>query len=342
MLLAFITGITGQDGSYLAELLIKKKYKVIGLIRRCSNINTQRIEHLFDHPNLSLKYGDLVDSNALHTLFCKIKEEYEFDKLEVYNLAAMSHVKISFDMPEYTSNVDALGTLRLLEAIRSNGLEKKVRFYQASTSEMFGDVLETPQTEETPFNPQSPYAVAKLYSHYIVKNYRDAYGIYACSGILFNHESPRRAHNFVTRKITIGLKKVIDNPDYKIYMGNIDSFRDWGHAKDYVYGMWLMLQKDIAVDYVLATGEQYSVRTFIEKSFKLKGFDIKWKGTGLDEIGYDGNTGREIIFIDQKYFRPCEVETLLGDSSKAKERLGWTPQFTFDELVREMVDNDCK
>ena len=341
MKIALITGITGQDGSYLAELLLDKSYIVYGIIRRSSNINTNRIEHLFNHPELFLEYGDLVDSTSLTSILSKIKTKHEFDILEIYNLGAMSHVKISFDMPEYTSNIDALGTLRLLEAIRLVGLEQKVRFYQASTSEMFGDVVETPQTEKTPFNPQSPYAVAKLYSHYMVKNYRTAYNIFACNGILFNHESPRRAHNFVTRKVTIGLNKVINDPNYKLYMGNIDALRDWGHTKDFVYGMWLMLQQETPDDYVLATGEQYSVRTFIEKSFKLRGFDIKWKGSGLNEIGYDSKTGREIIFIDKKYFRPCEVETLLGDASKATTELGWELNYSFDELVEEMVDNDC-
>ena len=342
MSIALISGITGQDGSYLTELLLDKSYIVYGIIRRSSNINTNRIDHLFNKPNLHLEYGDLVDSTSLTSILTKIKNSHEFDKLEMYNLGAMSHVKISFDMPEYTSNIDALGTLRLLDSIRVVGLENKVRFYQASTSEMFGDVLEIPQTEETPFNPQSPYAVAKLYSHYIVKNYRAAYNIFACNGILFNHESPRRAHNFVTRKVTIGVNKAIKDQNYKLYMGNIDALRDWGHAKDFVYGMWLMLQQDEPDDYVLATCEQYSVRTFIEKSFKLRGFDIKWKGSGLDEIGYDNKTGRELIFIDKKYFRPSEVDTLLGDASKAKQKLGWGIKHSFDELVEEMVDNDCK
>jgi GDPmannose 4,6-dehydratase len=342
MKIALITGITGQDGSYLSELLLSKSYIVYGIIRRSSNIITNRIEHLFNNSNLHLEYGDLIDSTSLTSILNKIKNNHDFDILEVYNLGAMSHVKISFEMPEYTSNIDALGTLRLLECIRLVGLENKVRFYQASTSEMFGDVLEIPQSEKTHFNPQSPYAVAKLYSHYIVKNYRNSYDIFACNGILFNHESPRRAHNFVTRKVTIGLNKAIKDPNYKLYMGNIDALRDWGHTKDFVNGMWLMLQQDDPDDYVLATGEQYSVRTFIEKSFKLKGFDIKWKGKGLDEIGYDNNTGREIIFIDKKYFRPSEVETLLGDASKAKNKLGWELNYSFDELVKEMVDNDCE
>ncbi len=341
MKIGLITGITGQDGSYLAELLLEKNYTVIGIIRRSSNINTKRIDHIFTNPNLKLHYGDMVDTNSLTRILYEIKDKYNFDILEIYNLAAMSHVKVSFDMPEYTGDIDALGTLRLLDAIKTTGLIPKVRFYQASTSEMFGDVLETPQNEKTPFNPQSPYAVAKLYSHYILKNYRDAYGIYACSGILFNHESPRRAHNFVTRKITIGLGKILKDPNYILYMGNIDSLRDWGHAKDFIYGMWLMLQQEKPDDYVLATGEQHSVREFIEKSFELKGFRVKWKGIGINEIGYDEKTGRELVKIDPKYFRPTEVETLLGDPSKAKERLGWNPQHSFDKLVKEMVYTDC-
>ena len=342
MKIAIITGITGQDGSYLAEFLLEKDYLVVGIIRRSSNINTKRIDHIFNNPKLKLHYGDMVDTNSLTGILYTIKEKYDFDILEIYNLAAMSHVKVSFDMPEYTGDIDALGTLRLLDAVKTTGLIPKVRFYQASTSEMFGDVLETPQNENTPFNPQSPYAVAKLYSHYILKNYRDAYGIYACSGILFNHESPRRAHNFVTRKITIGLGKLLKDPNYILYMGNIDSLRDWGHAKDFIYGMWLMLQQDQPDDYVLATGEQHSVREFIEKSFQLKGFIVKWKEKGINEIGYDEKTGRELIKIDPKYFRPTEVETLLGDASKAKERLGWEPQHSFDKLVKTMVDEDCK
>lgn len=342
MKIAIITGITGQDGSYLAEFLLEKDYLVVGIIRRSSNINTKRIDHIFNNPKLKLQYGDMVDTNSLTGILYTIKEKYDFDILEIYNLAAMSHVKVSFDMPEYTGDIDALGTLRLLDAVKTTGLIPKVRFYQASTSEMFGDVLETPQNENTPFNPQSPYAVAKLYSHYILKNYRDAYGIYACSGILFNHESPRRAHNFVTRKITIGLGKLLKDPNYILYMGNIDSLRDWGHAKDFTYGMWLMLQQDQPDDYVLATGEQHSVREFIEKSFQLKGFILKWKGKGINEIGYDEKTGRELIKIDPKYFRPTEVETLLGDASKAKERLGWDPQHSFDKLVKTMVDEDCE
>jgi GDPmannose 4,6-dehydratase len=339
---AFITGITGQDGSYLAELLLEKGYEVWGIIRRSSNITTTRIDHIFN--KITLRYGDLTDSSNLLNVLMDIKNSYkEMKRLEVYNLGAMSHVKISFEMPEYTCDVDAMGTVRLLEAIRTCGIElKKVRFYQASTSEMFGKVVEVPQKETTPFYPRSPYGVAKLYSYWITKNYREAYGMFACSGILFNHESPRRGHNFVTRKITIALGNIIKGNQEKLVLGNINSLRDWGHAKDYVEGMYLMLQKETADDYILSTNEYHSVREFVEKSFGLKGFIIKWKGEGINEIGYDEKTGRELIVISEKYFRPAEVEELLGDSSKAKEELGWEPKNDFNELVREMVENDCK
>lgn len=342
MKVAFVTGITGQDGSYLAELLLEKGYIVWGIIRRSSSINTQRIDHIFNHKNMFLKYGDLSDGSCLLEILCDIKNKYpEMDRLEVYNLGAMSHVKVSFEVPEYTADIDAVGTLRILNAIRSSGLSSKTRFYQASTSELYGKVVEVPQSEKTPFYPRSPYGVAKLYSHWITKNYRESYNMYACSGILFNHESPRRAHNFVTRKITIGLGKILRGESDKLVMGNLDAKRDWGHSKDYVYGMWLMLQHDKPEDYVLSTNEYHSVREFIEKSFALKGFDIVWKGNGLDEIGYDKNTGRELIFVSEKYFRPAEVEELLGDSTKARTELGWTPQCSFDNLVKEMVQNDC-
>jgi len=339
---AFITGITGQDGSYLAELLLAKGYKVWGIIRRSSNINTQRIEHIFS--DLNLRYGDLTDSSNLLNILMEIKNTYpEINMLEVYNLGAMSHVKISFEMPEYTCDVDAMGTLRLLESIRTSGIPlEKIRFYQASTSEMFGKVVEIPQKETTPFYPRSPYGVAKLYSYWITKNYRESYGMFACSGILFNHESPRRGHNFVTRKITIGLGNIVNGKQDKLVLGNINSLRDWGHAKDYVEGMWRMLQTEVPDDYILSTNEYHSVREFVEKSFALKGFNIKWKGEGLHEIGYDSNTERELIFISEKYFRPAEVDELLGDSTKAKNELGWKPQHSFDELVQEMVDADCK
>jgi GDPmannose 4,6-dehydratase len=338
---AFITGITGQDGSYLSEILLDKGYHVWGIVRRSSNISTSRIDHLFE--KLNLRYGDLTDSSNLLSVFMEIKRSYDdLERLEVYNLGAMSHVKISFEMPEYTCDVDALGTLRLLESLRASGISlNKIRFYQASTSEMFGKVVEIPQKETTPFYPRSPYGVAKLYSYWITKNYRESYGMYACSGILFNHESPRRGHNFVTRKITIGLGNIIRGKQDKLVLGNINSLRDWGHAKDYCYGMWLILQQDSPDDFILSTNEYHSVREFVEKSFALKGFDIKWKGEGVNEIGYDENTGRELIFISEKYFRPAEVEELLGDSSKAKNELGWSPTITFDELVKEMVDADC-
>ena len=340
---ALITGITGQDGSYLTELLIEKNYDVWGIIRRSSLINTTRIDHLFD--KLNLRYGDLADGINLMNVLTEIKNHYHenLDVLEVYNLAAMSHVKVSFEMPEYTGNVDGLGTLRLLEAIRNSGIPNdKIRFYQASTSELYGKVVEVPQTENTPFYPRSPYGVAKLYGYWITKNYRESYGMYACSGILFNHESPRRGHNFVTRKITMALGNIIKGKQDKLVLGNIDSLRDWGHAKDYVYGMWLILQNATPDDFVLSTNEYHSVREFVEKTFSLKGFNIKWKGEGVNEIGYDENTGRELIFISEKYFRPAEVDELLGDSTKARNELGWTLNYTFDDLVKEMVEYDCE
>lgn len=343
MKVAFITGITGQDGSYLTELLLEKNYIIWGIIRRSSSINTNRIDHLMKNPNLILKYGDLSDGTCLLEILCEIKNKYlEMERLEIYNLGAMSHVKVSFEIPEYTADIDGVGVLRLLNAIRSAGLEKIARFYQASTSELYGKVMEVPQTEKTPFYPRSPYGVAKLYGYWITKNYRESYNMYACSSILFNHESSRRAHNFVTRKITIGLGKILRGETDKLVLGNLDAKRDWGHAKDYVYGIWLTMQQDKPDDYVLSTNEFHSVREFVEKSFALKGFDIKWKGEGINEIGYDSNTGRELIFVSEKYFRPAEVEELLGDSTKARTELGWYPKCTFDELVQEMVENDCK
>lgn len=342
MKIAFITGITGQDGSYLAELLLEKGYIIHGLIRRASLINTTRIEHIFENKNLKLHYGDMTDGSCLTNCLATIKSNYpDIERLEIYNLAAQSHVKVSFEMPEYTADTDGFGTLKLLEAIRSNKLENITRFYQASTSELYGKVVEVPQTEKTPFYPRSPYGVAKLYAHWITKNYREAYNMFACSGVLFNHESPRRAHNFVTRKITIGLGKIVRGETDKLVLGNLDAKRDWGHSKDYVYGMWLILQNDKPEDYVLSTNEFHSVREFVEKAFALRGFDIAWKGDGIDEIGYDKNTGRELIFVSEKYFRPAEVEELLGDSTKARTELGWIPKISFDELVKEMVDNDC-
>ena len=342
MFVALITGITGQDGSYLAELLLEKEYQVWGIIRRASAFNTERIDHLRSHPNLTLKYGDLTDSsNMLHILF-QIKNEYpNLERLEIYNLGAMSHVKVSFEMPEYSAEADGTGVLRLLEAVRSSGLMDKTRFYQASTSELYGKVQEVPQKETTPFYPRSPYGVAKLYGFWITKNYRESYNMFACNGILFNHESPRRGPTFVTRKITLGLNKILKGETDRLVMGNLDSLRDWGHAKDYVEGMWRILQTDQANDYVLSTNEMHSVREFIEKSFSLRGFQIAWKGEGISEIGYDVLTGKELIFVSERYFRPAEVEQLLGDSTKARTTLNWKPKYSFDDLVKEMVDKDC-
>ena len=338
---SLITGITGQDGSYLSEFLLEKNYDVWGIIRRSSAINTSRIEHIFD--KLILRYGDLSDGvnllNILNEIKCKYTDTLEV--IEIYNLGAMSHVKVSFDMPEYTGDIDGLGVLRLLEAVRNCGIPlDKIKFYQASTSELYGKVVETPQKETTPFYPRSPYGVAKLYGFWIVKNYRESYNMFACSGILFNHESPRRGHNFVTRKITIGLGKIIRGESDCLVLGNINSLRDWGHAKDYVKGMWLMLQQDKPDDYVLATNEYHSVREFVEKSFAYKGFDIKWKGEDCNEVGYDTKTGRELIKISSKYFRPTEVDSLLGDASKALKELNWKCETTFDTLVKEMVECD--
>jgi GDPmannose 4,6-dehydratase len=361
---AFITGITGQDGSYLAELLLDKNYIVHGLIRRASTINTSRISHIFNNKNLKLHYGDMTDGACLYKIINEIKNEINEKQIllmtslnnnqkenidyfnndvrfEIYNLAAQSHVKISFEMPEYTADSDAFGTLKLLEAIKNNNLEKIVRFYQASTSELYGKVQETPQTEKTPFYPRSPYAVAKLYAFWIVKNYREAYGMFACNGILFNHGGVRRGHNFVERKITMGLGKILRGETDRLVMGNIDSKRDIGNAKDYVEGMWLMLQHDTPDDYVLSTNETYSIREIIEKAFSMRGFHIKWQGTGVNEIGYDEKTKRALIFIDEKYYRPTEVDLLLGDSTKARTVLKWNPKTSFDELLRMMVDEDC-
>jgi GDPmannose 4,6-dehydratase len=339
---AFVTGITGQDGSYLTELLLNKNYKVHGLIRRSSSINTNRIDHVFHNENLQLHYGDVTDSSCLNSIMSKIKNKYPLmERFEVYNLAAQSHVKVSFEMPEYTADADAFGVLKLLESIRSNNLEDKVRYYQASTSELYGLVQEVPQRETTPFYPRSPYGVAKLYAYWIVKNYRESYNMFACNGILFNHESERRGHNFVTRKITLGLNKILKKETDRLVMGNIDAERDWGHAADYVEGMWRILQHDTPEDFVLATGEKHTVREFIEKTFALKDIHIQWKGEGVHEIGFDKNTGKEYIFIDSKYYRPAEVELLIGDATKAKQVLDWEPTTTFDELVEKMVQHDC-
>lgn len=337
---ALITGITGQDGAYLAEFLLKKGYEVHGIKRRASLFNTDRIDHLYQDPhvvnkNFILHYGDLTDSTNL----VRIIQEVQPD--EIYNLAAMSHVAVSFESPEYTANADGIGTLRILEAIRILGLEKKTRFYQASTSELYGLVQEIPQKETTPFYPRSPYAVAKLYAYWITVNYREAYGIYACNGILFNHESPIRGETFVTRKITRALARIKLNLQDCLYLGNLDSLRDWGHAKDYVEMQWLMLQQEVPEDFVIATGVQYSVRDFVNVAAKELGIQITWQGRGVEETGTDQN-GKVIVKVDPRYFRPTEVETLLGDPSKAKEKLGWTPQTSFDELVSEMVREDLK
>lgn len=336
--IAVVTGITGQDGSYLAELLLEKEYKVFGIIRRSSNINTNRIEHLFECSDLYLRYGDLTDTIYFSNILNEIDSMFdEIEVVEIYNLAAMSHVKISFELPEYTANVDGIGVLRILESMKASRLASKCRFYQASTSELYGLVQEVPQRETTPFYPRSPYGVAKLYAFWICKNYREAYDMFITNGILFNHESPRRGHNFVTRKITRGLKMILNGERDKLVLGNIDAKRDWGHARDYVEGMWLMLQQEKPNDYVLATNEYHSVREFVECSFREKGIELIWKGEGLDEVGYDKNTGKEYVFISDKYYRPTEVEELLGDATKAKTELGWVPKTTFMDLVKEMV-----
>jgi len=332
MKVALVTGITGQDGSYLAELLLEKGYEVHGIVRRSSLINTHRIDHIFD--KIKLHYGDLTDATSLIGIIQSINPD------EIYNLGAQSHVKVSFEMPEYTGQVDGVGTLRILEAVRLLGMEKKVRIYQASTSELYGLVQETPQRETTPFYPRSPYGVAKLYGYWIVKNYRESYGIHASSGILFNHESPRRGETFVTRKITRALKAISEGNQECLYLGNLDAKRDWGHAKDYVEAMWIMLQQDEPDDYVIATGNQYSVRQFVEEAAPYFNMQITWRGEGLSEVGYDVFTGNEIIKISDKYFRPAEVETLLGDPTKAKENLKWEAKISFMELVEDMCRNE--
>jgi GDPmannose 4,6-dehydratase len=336
---ALITGITGQDGAYLAEFLLNKGYEVHGIKRRSSLFNTDRIDHLYQDPhvenrNFILHYGDLTDSTNLIRILQQVQPD------EVYNLAAQSHVAVSFEAPEYTADTDALGTLRLLEGIRLLGFEKKTRFYQASTSELFGKVKETPQTEKTEFYPRSPYAVAKLYAYWITVNYREAYGIYACNGILFNHESPLRGETFVTRKITRALSRISLDLQDCLFIGNLDAKRDWGHAKDYVKMQWLMLQQESPEDFVIATGRQNSVRDFIALTAKELGIEIVYKGKGIDEKGYNKKTGDLIVAVDPKYFRPTEVETLLGDPSKAKDKLGWVPKISLEELVAEMVQHD--
>jgi GDPmannose 4,6-dehydratase len=336
---ALITGITGQDGSYLAELLLAKGYEVHGIIRRASSFNTHRVDHLYqdqheDNVKLFLHYGDLTDSSNLNRLIEKINPD------EIYNLGAQSHVQVSFEVPEYTAEVDGLGALRLLDAIRETGIA--ARFYQASTSELYGKVLEVPQSEETPFYPRSPYGVAKLYAFWIVKNYREAYNLHASNGILFNHESPRRGETFVTRKITMAVARIHRGLQDCFYMGNIDSYRDWGYAPDYVRMMHLMLQQDQGDDFVVATGEMHTVREFIEKSFAKVGRNIQWQGKGIDETGIDSTTGKAVVRIDPRYFRPAEVEQLLGNPAKAKEKLGWEPEVKFEQLVDIMMEGDLR
>jgi GDPmannose 4,6-dehydratase len=337
---ALITGVTGQDGAYLAEFLLKKDYEVHGIKRRASLFNTDRIDHLYQDPHVShrnfiLHHGDLTDSTNLIRIIQQVQPD------EIYNLAAMSHVAVSFETPEYTANADGIGPLRILEAIRLLGMEKRCRFYQASTSELYGLVQETPQKETTPFYPRSPYAVAKLYAYWITVNYREAYGIYACNGILFNHESPLRGETFVTRKITRAMARIKLGVQDCLYLGNMDSLRDWGHAQDYVEMMWLMLQQDVAEDFVVATGIQHSVREFVDASARELDIAVTWEGDGVDEVGRDGE-GKVIVRIDPRYFRPTEVETLLGDPSKAKAKLGWSPRRSFADLVKEMVAEDLK
>ena len=343
---ALITGITGQDGSFLAEFLLEKGYEVHGIIRRSSSFNTGRIEHLYfdewvrdmkQQRSINLHYGDMTDSSSLIRIIQMTQPD------EIYNLAAQSHVKVSFDVPEYTAEADATGTLRLLEAVRILGLERKTRIYQASTSELFGLVQETPQRETTPFYPRSPYGVAKLYGYWITKNYRESYGMFAVNGILFNHESERRGENFVTRKITLAAARIAAGQQDKLYLGNLDALRDWGYARDYVECMWLMLQHEQPEDFVIATGEQHSVREFTELAFAHVGIELRWQGEGVGEQGIDQATGRVLVEVDPKYFRPAEVETLLGDPTKAKTLLGWNPQKTsFEELVRLMVEHDVQ
>jgi len=336
---ALITGITGQDGAFLAELLLRKGYEVHGIKRRASLFNTDRIDHLYQDPHtpsprLKLHYGDLTDATNLIRIIQQVKPT------EIYNLAAQSHVAVSFETPEYTANADAVGTLRMLEAVRILGLEKQTRFYQASTSEMFGKVQEVPQRETTPFYPRSPYGVAKLYAHWICVNYREAYGLYACSGILFNHESPLRGETFVSRKITRALSRISVGLQDTLHLGNLDARRDWGHARDYVRAQWLMLQQPEPEDYVVATGQQHSVRDFVVTAGRLLGMDIEWRGQGVEEVGVDRSSGRAIVRVDPRYFRPTEVDALLGDPSKIRDKLGWQPEVTFDALVREMIEAD--
>lgn len=336
MKVAVITGITGQDGSYLAELLLGKQYRVVGVVRRASSPNRDRIRHLLSNPHLELREADMCDTTSIRGVFADLASA---PRIEVYNLAAQSHVHTSFRQPEYTADVDALGPLRILETIRSLNLVDKTRFYQASTSELFGKVVETPQTETTPFYPRSPYAVAKLYAFWIVKNYRESYGMYACNGILFNHESERRGEEFITRKITQGLARVYRDPSFVLELGNLDARRDWGYAPEYVEGMWRMLQQDVPQDLVLATGETHSVREFVEEAFCVAGHALAWEGNGCDEVGRD-DTGRIVVRIDPAFYRPAEVVLLVGDASRARNVLGWSPKTTFRELVARMVRAD--
>ena len=339
MKVGFITGITGQDGSYLAELLLEKDYTVFGLIRRSSNFNTQRIQHIFENPKINLRYGDLTDIVSIINILNEIKL-LDPEIIEFYNLAAQSHVKVSFDLPVFSTQINSIGTLNCLEAVRQCLLVDKVKFYQASTSELFGEVLEKQQSESTPFNPVSPYAVAKLYSYWIVKNYKNAYNMFCCTGILFNHESPRRGGTFVTKKIVDAVKNITQGNQENLILGNINSKRDWGHAKDYVKAMWLMLQNEKPTDYVVSTNTTISVREFVEKSFKFKGIEIVWEGEGLNEVGINKETGKILVKISKKYFRPCEVENLYGDSSKIRKELGWTPDYNIDLLIEDMFNSN--
>lgn len=338
---ALITGITGQDGAYLAEFLIEKGYRVHGIKRRSSSFNTDRIDHLYQDPHerdvkMTLHYGDVTDSTNLIRIIQQVQPD------EIYNLAAQSHVAVSFETPEYTANADALGALRILEAIRILRLDGRTRFYQASTSEMFGKVVETPQRESTPFHPRSPYGAAKVYAYWITVNYRESYGLYACNGVLFNHESPIRGETFVTRKITRGLARIREGLQDCLYLGNLDSLRDWGHARDFVEAQWLMLQQEEPADYVIATGEQHSVREFVERTAECLDMSIQWQGSGEGEIGVDSSSGKTVVRVDKRYYRPAEVDTLLGDPSKARSELGWRAKVTFDELVEEMVQADVR
>lgn len=335
--IAIITGVSGQDGSYLCELLLKKDYQVIGVVRRCSSPNRERLYTVLDHPRLTLREADMSDTTSIREV---LQDAVHYDRIEIYNLAAQSHVHTSFRQPEYTADVDALGPLRILETVRSLGIISKTRFYQASTSELYGKVSETPQLETTPFYPRSPYAIAKLYAYWIVRNYRESYGLFACNGILFNHESERRGEEFVTRKITKGIAQSRVNQSSVLRVGNLDARRDWGYAPDYVLGMWRMLQEDVARDYVLATGETHTVREFIEEGFRCIDQTITWSGSGVDEVGCDSKSGRILVQVNPEFYRPCEVDTLIGDATLAKNVLGWSPQIKFREIISRMIDHD--